>query len=142
MRLIYPIIALAAFLNLSFTTRDGYTERGIASFYGKKFHGRATASGETFDMTAMTAAHKLLPFNTLLKVTNLKNDKSVYVRVNDRGPYIHRRIIDLSKAAAERIGLVETGIAPVEIRVVSEIPEDSLSGDSASIDYSDTPAPF
>jgi len=127
MRLIYSIIALGAVLNLAFVFNPGYTERGIASFYGKKFHGRPTASGELFDMSAMTAAHKKLPFNTLLRVTNLTNGKSVYVRINDRGPFIHRRIIDLSRAAAEQIDLIQSGTAPVEIVV---IPEALLETDS------------
>ncbi len=131
MRLIYSIIALGAVLNLAFVFNPGYTERGIASFYGKKFHGRPTASGELFDMSAMTAAHKKLPFNTLLRVTNLTNGKSVYVRINDRGPFIHRRIIDLSRAAAEQIDLIESGTAPVEIVV---IPEALLETDSIPAD--------
>lgn len=132
MRLIYPIIALVALFNLAFVFNPGYSERGIASFYGKKFHGRPTASGELFDMSAMTAAHKKLPFNTLLKVTNLKNGRFVYVRVNDRGPFIHRRIIDLSRAAAEQIDLIESGTAPVEIVVISELPleTDSIRADT------------
>ncbi len=131
MRLIYSIIALGAVLNLAFVFNPGYTERGIASFYGKKFHGRPTASGELFDMSAMTAAHKKLPFNTLLRVTNLTNGKSVYVRINDRGPFIHRRIIDLSRAAAEQIDLIQSGTAPVEIVV---IPEALLETDSIPAD--------
>lgn len=125
MRLLYPLIALGAIFNLAFVFNPVYTERGIASFYGKRFHGRPTASGEVFDMSAMTAAHKQLPFNTFLKVTNLKNGKFVYVRVNDRGPFIHKRIIDLSKAAAEQIDLIESGTAPVEIVVIPEIPLDT-----------------
>jgi rare lipoprotein A len=77
-------------------------QTGICSYYGKKLHGRKTANGETFDMYAMTAAHKGFPFNTRIKVTNLKNNKSVIVRINDRGPYIGKQILDLSYGAAKK----------------------------------------
>jgi rare lipoprotein A len=79
---------------------------GLASYYGKEFHGKKTASGEPFDMEALTAAHRTLPFNTTVKVTNTRNGKSVRVRINDRGPFIAGRIIDLSYAAAKTIGLL------------------------------------
>lgn len=82
-----------------------YEQTGTASWYGNKFHGRRTANGERYNMHAYTAAHKSLPFGTILRVTNLDNDKSVLVRVNDRGPYVRGRIIDLSRAAAEEIGV-------------------------------------
>lgn len=88
---------------------------GIASYYGKEFHGRKTASGEPFDMDALTAAHRTLPFNTMVRVTNFKNGKSVTVRINDRGPFIAGRIIDLSQAAAKAIGLLSIGQVAVEI---------------------------
>ena len=78
----------------------GYRERGVASWYGKKFHGNLTSSRETYDMYAMTAAHKTLPLPTYVRVRNLRNDKSIVVRVNDRGPFVHNRIIDLSYSAA------------------------------------------
>ena len=91
---------------------------GMASFYGQKFHGRKTSNGETFDMWAMTAAHKEYPFGTMIRVTNLKNDKSVIVRINDRGPFIEGRIIDLSRGAAGRIGLIEEGVAKVRLDVL------------------------
>jgi len=90
-------------------------ETGIASWYGDKFHGRKTANGEVYDMLAMTAAHKTLPFGTLVLVTNLTDGRQVVVRINDRGPFIEGRIIDLSKAAAVHIGLDRTGIAQVRI---------------------------
>ena len=90
-------------------------ERGLASWYGRKFHGQKTASGETYDMFAMTAAHRTLPIPSYVRVTNLKNGKSVVVRVNDRGPFHSQRIIDLSYAAAERLGMVAAGNAPVEV---------------------------
>ncbi|MBD3320506.1 MAG: septal ring lytic transglycosylase RlpA family protein [Chitinivibrionales bacterium] len=92
--------------------------RGVASYYGRKFHGKKTASGERFDMFAHTAAHRSLPFGTKVKVTNLDNGKSVIVTINDRGPYKKGRIIDLSKGAARKIGLVQTGTARVRLEIV------------------------
>jgi rare lipoprotein A len=92
-------------------------QEGTASYYGRKFHLRKTANGETFDMQRMTAAHKSLPFGTMLKVTNLKNDKVVWVRVNDRLPQNSKRIIDLSRAAATEIGMINDGLAKVKIEV-------------------------
>jgi len=86
------------------TTASGYRERGVASWYGKKFHGRKTSNGETYDMYAMTAAHKTLPLPSYARVRNLNNDRSVIVRVNDRGPFLDNRLIDLSYAAAHRLG--------------------------------------
>lgn len=91
---------------------------GNASYYGKKFHGRKTASGETFNMYELTCAHKTLPFNTRVKVTNLSNKKSVIVRVNDRGPFVAGRIIDLSYAAAQKIDLIAAGVTRVKIEVL------------------------
>lgn len=93
----------------------GYRERGVASWYGKKFHGNRTSNGETYDMYAMTAAHKTLPLPSYVRVTNLANGSSVVVRVNDRGPFLHDRLIDLSYAAAARLGIVGTGTGLVEI---------------------------
>ncbi|HVR98807.1 MAG TPA: septal ring lytic transglycosylase RlpA family protein [Thermoanaerobaculia bacterium] len=90
-------------------------ERGIASWYGPQFHGRRTASGERYDMHDLTAAHPTLPFGTRLEVRNVQNGRSVVVRVNDRGPFAKRRVIDLSYAAAEAIGVVRPGTASVEI---------------------------
>lgn len=96
-------------------TAKGYRAKGTASWYGKKFHGRRTSSGEPYDMFAMTAAHTVLPLPSFVKVTNLDNGKSVVVKVNDRGPFLHNRIIDLSYAAAERIGITRTGTGRVEV---------------------------
>jgi rare lipoprotein A len=96
----------------------GYSERGIASWYGKKYHGRHTASGERYDMHAMTAAHPTLPFGVLVEVTNLENKRKVRVRINDRGPFVDGRIIDLSYAAARKLEMVEQGIARVRIVVL------------------------
>ena len=98
---------------------DGYRERGIASWYGTKFHGRRTSSGEPYDMHAMTAAHKSLPLPTWVEVTNLRNDKTVLVRVNDRGPFVENRIIDLSYEAATRLDIVTDGTALVEVRALT-----------------------
>ena len=96
-------------------------ERMVASYYYGKFHGRKTASGERFDQYALTCAHKTLPFQTILKVTNPKNGKSVVVRVNDRGPFTRGRDIDLSYAAAQEIGLLQAGVIPVEVQVIPPV---------------------
>lgn len=93
--------------------------KGMASWYGKRFHQRRTASGEHFDMNAMTAAHRTLPFGTKVEVTNLKTGKSVVVRINDRGPFSRHRVIDVSYGAAKSIGLVTAGVAPVELKVLN-----------------------
>ncbi len=99
--------------------RTGYTEEGIASWYGVPYHGRPAADGEIYDMETMVAAHRVLPFNTWLEVTNLQNGKSVKVRVIDRGPFVGGRIIDLSHAAARQIDLIGPGVAPVRLQVIS-----------------------
>lgn len=91
---------------------------GTVSFYGRQFHGRSTASGERFDMNAMTAAHKRLPFGTKVRVTNTGNGKSVIVRINDRGPFTRGRTIDLSKVAASRIGLIQRGHGTVKLELL------------------------
>lgn len=95
-----------------------FVERGIASWYGKKFHGRRTSNGETYDMYAMTAAHKKLPLPSFVEVTNLKNNRRVIVRVNDRGPFHENRIIDLSYSAARKLDIVAHGTGLVEVRVI------------------------
>ncbi len=97
---------------------QGYVEQGIASWYGTKFHGRRTSSGETYDMYAMTAAHKTLPLPTYARVTNKKNGRSIIVRINDRGPFVKNRIIDLSYSAAIKLGIVTTGTGLVEVRAI------------------------
>jgi len=99
----------------------GYIQTGIASWYGSDFHGGPTASGERYDMTSLTAAHPSLPFGTLVKVTNLNNGRDVIVRVNNRGPYLRNRIIDLSKEAAKQLGMVSAGIAKVKVEVLSAV---------------------
>ncbi len=97
----------------------GYHERGVASWYGKKFHGKSTSMGETYDMYEMTAAHKTLPLPTYVRVRNLRNDKTVVVRVNDRGPFIHNRIIDLSYSAAVKLDMVGTGTSLVDVEAIT-----------------------
>ena len=97
---------------------SGYKEKGLASWYGKKFHGHRTSSGESYDMYAMTAAHKTLPLPTYVRVTHLKNNRSVIVKVNDRGPFHAGRIIDLSYSAAKKLGVTATGTAPVEVEAI------------------------
>ncbi|HEY0975752.1 MAG TPA: septal ring lytic transglycosylase RlpA family protein [Solimonas sp.] len=99
-------------------TVDEFRERGSASWYGKKFHGRKTASGEAYDMYAMTAAHKSLPLPAYVRVTHLENGRSIVVKVNDRGPFHPGRIIDLSYAAAAKLDIIRTGHGPVEIELV------------------------
>jgi rare lipoprotein A len=94
----------------------GFEERGLASWYGASFHGCRTSSGEIFDMYKTTAAHKLLPMNSKVKVTNVENGKSIVLRVNDRGPFVAGRVIDLSYGAAKRLGIVEKGHARVVVR--------------------------
>jgi rare lipoprotein A len=97
---------------------SGYRERGVASWYGRDFHGLATASGETYDMYEMTAAHKTLPIPTWVEVTNLRNGKRAIVKVNDRGPFVDDRLIDLSFRAAETLDIVRDGTALVEVRAL------------------------
>ena len=99
-------------------TSKGYRERGIASWYGTKFHGRRTSSGEDYDMYAMTAAHKTLPLPTYVRVTNLENQRTVVLRVNDRGPFHTNRIIDLSYAAAWKLGILSKGTGYVEVEAL------------------------
>ncbi|WP_057831649.1 septal ring lytic transglycosylase RlpA family protein [Colwellia sp. TT2012] len=102
------------------TTAQGFEQTGTASWYGKKFHGHLTSNGEIYDMYAMSAAHKNLPLPTYLKVTNTANNKSVIVRVNDRGPFHQSRIIDLSYSAAYKLDMLKTGIANVKISAITD----------------------
>lgn len=92
--------------------------KGIASWYGGKFHGRQTANGERYNKNGISAAHKTLPFGTIVRVKNLRNGKTVEVRINDRGPFIKGRIIDLSKGAAKKIDMINDGIVPVELTIL------------------------
>jgi len=105
---------------------SGYRERGVASWYGKKFHGNLTSNREPYDMYAMTAAHRTLPLPSYVRVRNLRNDKSVVVRVNDRGPFVHNRIIDLSYSAALKLDMVKDGTSLVEVEAITF---DAPSGD-------------
>ncbi len=97
----------------------GYSKKGTASWYGKKFHGRRTSNGEKYDMYAMSAAHKTLPLPSYVRVQNLDNNRSVIVRVNDRGPFLHNRLIDLSYAAAYRLDIIRTGTGRVEVTAIT-----------------------
>jgi rare lipoprotein A len=99
-------------------TGAGLIQTGIASWYGHDFHGKRTANGEVYDMDKLTAAHKYLPFHTLVEVENLDNNKKVTVRINDRGPFVEGRVIDLSRKAAQRLGIEDTGTARVRLRIV------------------------
>lgn len=96
-------------------------QQGIASWYGGKFQGRRTANGEVYDKYKLTAAHKTLPFNSIVEVTNINNEKTVIVRINDRGPFVKGRIIDLSKKAANMIEMEKTGTAPVLLKVLNKV---------------------
>lgn len=118
-------------------SQDNLVQKGIASYYGKKFHGKKTASGETFDMHKLTAAHRTLPFNTRVKVTNVNNKRSVIVRINDRGPFIAGRIIDVSRAAAEKLGFVSKGRTTVRIEVLGKKSGKNRSGINKAIDNTD-----
>jgi len=97
---------------------EGNVFYGEASYYAEKFHGRETANGEIFDMHKISAAHKTLPFNTILQVTNLENQKSIVVRINDRGPYKKGRVLDLSYQAAQEIDMVSSGVVKVKAKIV------------------------
>lgn len=101
------------------TSAQGYQEKGIASWYGNKFHGRRTSSGEPYDMYAMTAAHKTLPLPSYLEVTNLSNGRKVIVKVNDRGPFHDNRLVDLSYTAAQKLGIIGHGTGMVEVRAIT-----------------------
>jgi rare lipoprotein A len=98
----------------------GIKERGVASWYGVPFHGRLAANGEVFDMEAMTAAHRTLPLGSMVRVVNLLNGKHVRVRINDRGPYVNGRILDLSHAAAAQLGMVEGGLSVIQLEVIGD----------------------
>jgi len=115
----------------------GYQERGVASWYGKKFHGNLTSNRETYDMYQMTAAHKTLPLPSYVRVRNLRNDRSIVVRVNDRGPFVHNRIIDLSYSAAMKLDMIRDGTGLVE---VTAIDLDAPAGDRPTREMT-TPEP-
>ncbi len=108
-------------------TANGFVQEGFASIYGRAYHGRKTSSGEPFDIHAMTAAHKTLPFGIYVKVEHKKRGKDVVVRINDRGPFVGNRIIDLSEEAATRLGMLQEGIAPVKISALGYKSGDTYS---------------
>jgi rare lipoprotein A len=117
---------------------EGYRAEGNASWYGRKFHGRRTSSGEPFDMYALTAAHRSLPIPTYAKVTNLRNNRSTIVRINDRGPFHADRIIDLSYATAVKLGFANSGTAPVRVEVIDFLDDFMLqAGAFSSLDSAD-----
>lgn len=111
---------------------DGYVERGVASWYGPTFHGVSTSMGEPYDMYGMTAAHKTLPLPAYARVTNLKNGRSVVVRINDRGPFVANRIIDLSYTAAAKLDMLREGTTLVEVRALSPAAPDTLTRTAAT----------
>src|SRR5437764_3094597 len=98
----------------------GIEDRGVASWYGESFHGRQAANGELFNMEALTAAHRTLPLGSVVRVVNLANGKHIHVRITDRGPYVRKRIIDLSRAAAVRLGMMKRGVSIVRVQLVGE----------------------
>lgn len=127
-----PYTVLGKTYHIDFDT-EGFTESGYASWYGKKFHGNKTSNGETYDMFAMTAAHKTLAIPTYVRVTNLENQRTVVVRVNDRGPFHSGRIIDLSYAAAKKLGYHQKGTAKVKIEVLTRVEDPKVASAVAGV---------
>lgn len=113
----------------AYKQQPGYTERGLASWYGPGFHGKQAANGETYDMNQLTAAHRTLPFDTVVQVRNRENGRRVEVRINDRGPFVKGRIIDLSHEAARQLEMLGPGVVAVEIRVVAGGPLNGRSSE-------------
>ena len=126
------LLAVIFFLGAGRLFASLYKTGVTASYYAEDFHGKKTSNGERFNMNALTCAHKSLPFNTILKVTNLANGKSVEVRVNDRGPFVLNREIDLSKAAAVKLGMIGSGTTKVKLEIVKEGPNTKLSKQTAA----------
>jgi rare lipoprotein A len=124
---------------------DTILKEGKASYYGRKYHGRKTSNGERYHRNKFTAAHRRLPFGTVLEVTNLDNNQSVLVRINDRGPFVKGRIIDLSYTAAKHIGMIPKGVVPVKIQWLLKEPETvpgpsaESNGDSHDTEYKNVP---
>ena len=115
---VVPALTVALWLSMTLWSPVTTAAEGMASYYGKGFHGRRTASGQRFNQHALTAAHRSLRFGTRVRVTNLRNRKSVVVTINDRGPYAKGRIVDLSRAAAQHLGMIKSGVARVRLKVV------------------------
>ena len=125
--MLFSFVAFACASSPRFVVREApevapssaaFVEDGIASYYAEEFHGRKTSNGETYDMNDLTAAHQTLPFGSIVKVTNKATGRSVIVRINDRGPFLKDRIIDLSRAAAEKIGMIGSGTAEVHLEIL------------------------
>jgi rare lipoprotein A len=115
------LVAILISLPMSASARvkKGHTQKGIASYYHDALHGRKTASGEVYNKRILSAAHKSLPLGTKVRVTKVSNGKSIVVRVNDRGPFVKGRIIDLSRRAARKLGIISSGVAKVQVEVLS-----------------------
>jgi rare lipoprotein A len=119
----FPLFILLILLTGSCSvvnSEDCFTPIGIASWYGEDYHGTKTANGEIYDMESLTAAHRTLPFHTMVRVENLENGKSVTVRINNRGPFVQGRIIDLSRKAAREMDIITAGLAQVELHLVND----------------------
>ena len=129
---IFVLIGILIFANSIPVFAELYKTGVTASYYAEDFHGKKTSNGERFNMNDLTCAHKSLPFDTILKVTNLANGKSVQVRVNDRGPFVASREIDLSKAAAIKLGMIGSGTAKVKLEIVKKGPDTKLSRQTAA----------
>jgi rare lipoprotein A len=123
------------------TTLQPYRQKGVASWYGRRYHGKATSSGEIYDMYAMTAAHPTLPIPSYARVTNLETRRTVVVRVNDRGPFLHNRVIDLSYAAAHRVGTLADGSGQVEVELIIPGREPAAAGYPAPDAIAEAPRP-
>lgn len=126
------LLSIILIFVLSSLSAEVYREKALVSYYAGDFHGKKTSNGEYFNMNDYTCANKSLPFNTILKVTNLSNGLSVQVRVNDRGPFVTGRELDLSKAAAQKIGMIKSGTAYVRIEIVKKGPDTKLSRQTAA----------
>jgi rare lipoprotein A len=143
-----PFYSVAGHRYVVLPSADGYVERGVASWYGTDFHGLRTAIGEPYDMFAMTAAHKTLPLPCYARVTNLANGRSVVVRINDRGPFVSNRIIDLSYTAASRLDMIHNGTAFVQVEALTpavaplaaQLPATTPAASAASVGVSGAPA--
>lgn len=138
MKFFASILILNLFFSVSLIAQQ--EEVGIASYYSDKFHGKPTASGELYNKNDMTGAHKTLPFGSIVKVTRMDNGKSVRVKITDRGPFISGRIVEISRAAAERIGLVKAGVAEVRLDIVKELAEPAVA-EAPAIAPKPKPAP-
>jgi rare lipoprotein A len=142
-----PFYVVAGRRYIVLSTADGYVERGVASWYGADFHGLRTATGEKYDMFAMTAAHKTLPLPCYARITNLSNGRSIVVRINDRGPFVANRIIDLSYTAASKLDMIRNGTAFVQVETLSahapapsaELPAVTPAASAANVGVSNVP---